>query len=76
MVMEVLSEGVLQPKLMDEEVEKATNKNTIIILFKKQFVLIGANFLAIFFFISLPITNYATVGPQYNEGPRNWQNLL
>ena len=30
MVMEVLSEGVLQPKLMDEEVEKATNKNTII----------------------------------------------
>ena len=30
MVMEVLSEGVLQPKLMDEEVEKATNKNDII----------------------------------------------
>ena len=30
MVMEVLSEGVLQPKLMDEEVEKATNKNIII----------------------------------------------
>ena len=30
MVMEVLSEGVLQPKLMDEEVEKATNKNNII----------------------------------------------
>ena len=54
MVMEVLSEGVLQPKLMDEEVEKATNKNTIIILSKKQFVLIGANFLAIFFF------NFAT----------------
>ena len=30
MVMEVLSEGVLQPKLMDEEVEKATNKSNII----------------------------------------------
>ena len=35
MVMEVLSEGVLQPKLMDEEVEKATNKNTIINFFQK-----------------------------------------
>ena len=30
MVMEVLSEGVLQPKLTDEEVEKATNKSNII----------------------------------------------
>jgi len=30
MVMEVLSEGVLQPNLTDEEVEKATNKNNII----------------------------------------------
>ena len=73
MVMEVLSEGVLQPKLMDEEVEKATNKKTII--YSKN-SLIGTNFLANCFFISLPITNYATVGPQYDEGPRNWQNLL
>ena len=77
MVMEVLSEGVLQPKLMDEEVEKATNKNTIINFIQKNslFWLAQISWLIVFF-ISLPITNYAIVGPQYNEGPRNWQNLL
>ena len=74
MVMEVLSEGVLQPKLMDEEVEKATNKNTIIYSKNSLFWLALISWL--FFFILLPITNYATVGPQYDEGPRNWQNLL
>ena len=37
MVMEVLSEGVLQPKLMDEEVEKATNKSNIINFIQKTF---------------------------------------
>ena len=74
MVMEVLSEGVLQPKLMDEEVEKATNKNTIIYSKNSLFWLALISWL--FFFILLPITNYATVGPQYDEGPRNRQNLL
>ena len=75
MVMEVLSEGVLQPKLMDEEVEKATNKNTIIYSKNSLFWFAPISWLIVFF-ISLPITNYATVGPQYNEGPWNWQNLL
>ena len=50
MVMEVLSEGVLQPKLMDEEVEKAINKNTIIYSKNSLFWLAQISWLIFFLF--------------------------